>query len=182
MAADRPGSCPTRRHAQTGQDLGADAGNGQHQPALEKQQVTHVEPHSHPTAFTVLEATRAVQLSTPPLAFPTNPASHVHISGKQRAIVAPLLRSRLFLAAVALFISLAAILASLRLGVRTPSVLQYLRPSPLRNPFARPLTNSSMAPKQYRTPPQLPPRFTATKQSLIDDTKKLVCGRSCCSS
>ncbi|KAF1843575.1 thimet oligopeptidase [Cucurbitaria berberidis CBS 394.84] len=31
-----------------------------------------------------------------------------------------------------------------------------------------------MAPKQYKTPPQLPPRFTATKQSLIEDTKRLI--------
>jgi metallopeptidase MepB len=31
-----------------------------------------------------------------------------------------------------------------------------------------------MAPTQYKTPPQLPPKFTATKQSLIEDTKKLV--------
>lgn len=31
-----------------------------------------------------------------------------------------------------------------------------------------------MAPKQYKTPPQLPPKFTATKQSLIDDTKRLI--------
>jgi metallopeptidase MepB len=88
--------------------------------------------------------------------------------------------NKLLLAAVALFISLAAILASLRLGVRPPSLIQYLKPSPLRTPFSqafRPLTNSSMAPKQYKTPPQLPPKFTATTQSLIDDTKKLVCCR-----
>ncbi|KAH7379617.1 peptidase family M3-domain-containing protein [Pyrenochaeta sp. MPI-SDFR-AT-0127] len=31
-----------------------------------------------------------------------------------------------------------------------------------------------MAPKQYKTPPQLPPKFIATKQSLIDDTKRLI--------
>ncbi|KAF1838284.1 zincin [Decorospora gaudefroyi] len=31
-----------------------------------------------------------------------------------------------------------------------------------------------MAPKQYRTPPQLPPTFTATKQSLVDDAKRLI--------
>ncbi|KAF2124916.1 thimet oligopeptidase [Dothidotthia symphoricarpi CBS 119687] len=31
-----------------------------------------------------------------------------------------------------------------------------------------------MAPKQYRTPPQLPPKFTATTQSLLDDTKKII--------
>jgi metallopeptidase MepB len=31
-----------------------------------------------------------------------------------------------------------------------------------------------MAPEQYRSPPQLPPKFTATKDSLIKDTQKLI--------
>lgn len=31
-----------------------------------------------------------------------------------------------------------------------------------------------MAPSQYKTPPQLPPKFTATKESLIADTKRLI--------
>jgi metallopeptidase MepB len=31
-----------------------------------------------------------------------------------------------------------------------------------------------MAPSQYRAPPQLPPKFTATPQSLVDDTKRLI--------
>ncbi|RYN69009.1 Saccharolysin [Alternaria tenuissima] len=31
-----------------------------------------------------------------------------------------------------------------------------------------------MAPSQYKTPPQLPPKFTATKQSLVDDAKRLI--------
>jgi metallopeptidase MepB len=30
-----------------------------------------------------------------------------------------------------------------------------------------------MAPKQYKTPPQAPPLFTATKESLLEDAKKL---------
>ncbi|KAF2199206.1 zincin [Delitschia confertaspora ATCC 74209] len=34
--------------------------------------------------------------------------------------------------------------------------------------------NSSMAPQQYRKPSQAPPKFTATKESLIEDTKKLI--------
>jgi metallopeptidase MepB len=33
-----------------------------------------------------------------------------------------------------------------------------------------------MAPKQYRTPPQPPPLFTATKESLLEDAKKLCDG------
>lgn len=84
-----------------------------------------------------------------------------------------------FLAAVALFIGTTAILASIRLGGRVPSILQYIKPPPLRNPLYtqpfRPLTNSTMAPAQYKKPPQLPPKFTATKQSLVDDAKRLVC-------
>lgn len=87
--------------------------------------------------------------------------------------------SRLFLVAVALFISFSAILATLRFGVRAPSILHYLRPA--RNPFQsqsqRPLMNSSMAPAAYKKPPQLPPRFTATPDSLVADTKALVCPR-----
>lgn len=86
--------------------------------------------------------------------------------------------TKLLLAAVALFIGSTAILASIRLGGRVPSILQYVRPTPLRNPLYtqpfRPLTNSTMAPPQYQTPPQLPPKFTATKQSLVDDAKRLV--------
>ncbi|KAL5388130.1 hypothetical protein DPSP01_003120 [Paraphaeosphaeria sporulosa] len=34
--------------------------------------------------------------------------------------------------------------------------------------------NSSMAPAMYKKPPQLPPRFTATPDSLVSDTKKLI--------
>jgi metallopeptidase MepB len=86
--------------------------------------------------------------------------------------------TKLFLAAVALFIATSAILASIRLGGRVPSILQYVKPSPLRNPLYtqpfRPLTNSTMAPSQYKTPPQLPPKFTATKRSLVDDAKRLI--------
>lgn len=84
---------------------------------------------------------------------------------------------RVFLIAVALFISFSAILASLRFGARAPSILQHLRPSrpALHIPAQRPLTNSTMAPAQYKTPPQLPPKFTATPSSLIADTKRLVC-------
>ncbi|KAF2475700.1 zincin [Lindgomyces ingoldianus] len=34
--------------------------------------------------------------------------------------------------------------------------------------------NSSMAPEQYRKPPQLPPKFTATPSSLIEETQRLI--------
>lgn len=86
--------------------------------------------------------------------------------------------TKLFLASVALFISLTAILSSLRLAGRTPSILSHIKPGPFRNPLYtqpyRPLTNSTMAPAQYKKPPQLPPKFTATKESLLADTKRLI--------
>jgi hypothetical protein len=108
--------------------------------------------------------------------FPTS--VHADISSRSDTVASSRL-TRFFLAAVALFIATSAILASLRLSGRTPSILQYIKPNPLRNPLYtqpyRPLTNSTMAPSQYKTPPQLPPRFTATKQSLVNDAKRLVC-------
>lgn len=88
--------------------------------------------------------------------------------------------TQLLFAVAAVLITTSAILASLRLGLRMPSLVQYVRPRPLHAPLAsathsfRPLTNSTMAPAQYRTPPQLPPKFTATKESLISDTKRLI--------
>lgn len=89
-------------------------------------------------------------------------------------------RTQFLFAVAAVLIATSAILASLRLGLRMPSLVQYIRPRPLHTPAAlathpfRPLTNSTMAPTQYRKPPQLPPRFTATKETLISDTKRLV--------
>lgn len=84
--------------------------------------------------------------------------------------------SRLFLVAVALFIAFSAILATLRFGVRAPSILHYLAAArtPFQSQSQRPLTNSSMAPAVYRKPPQLPPRFTATPASLVADTQALI--------
>lgn len=86
--------------------------------------------------------------------------------------------TKLLFAAVAVLITTSAILASLRIGVRVPSLVQYIRPRPPPSPLAtqpyRPLTNSTMVSKLYKTPPQLPPKFTATKESLIRDTKRLI--------
>lgn len=84
---------------------------------------------------------------------------------------------KLFLIAVAIFISLSATLATVRFSGRAPSLLQYLKSSkfPLSTQAQRPLMNSSMAPSHYKKPPQLPPKFTATPSSLVEDTKKLVC-------
>jgi len=85
---------------------------------------------------------------------------------------------RCFLIALALFIAFSATLASLRFGIRAPSVLNYLKPSKLslqtQTQAQRPLMNSSMAPAVYRKPPQLPPKFTATPSSLVADTKALI--------
>lgn len=95
-------------------------------------------------------------------------------------------RSRLVIFSLVLCAVIALILASftsLRLGVQ----LKYLSSSlfttlPQRvqlplvlNPSkGRPIITSSMAPKQYQKPPQAPPVFTATPESLLADTRKLV--------
>jgi metallopeptidase MepB len=99
----------------------------------------------------------------------------------EATIVAPLRNTRLFLLAFTLFVAIAITLASLRFGVRAPSVLQSIKlPSAasLKAGFStssgKLFVNSSMAPERYRKPPQLPPRFTATKDSLIEDTKRLI--------
>ena len=84
-------------------------------------------------------------------------------------------RSKIFLISL-FFICISIILASARFGGRVTSLLAHLKPStPVSSVPVRPLANSSMAPQQYRKPPQAPPKFTATPSSLIEDTHKLVC-------
>lgn len=56
----------------------------------------------------------------------------------------------------------------LRLPARLSSVLGHLRPYP------RYLTTSSMAPAHLRSPPQAPPVFTATAQSIVADAERLI--------
>lgn len=74
--------------------------------------------------------------------------------------------------------SIAAILAYPRIGPRLNSILSQLSPS--RRPFSksptslRPLTNMTAAASKYRSPPQPPPEFVGTPDSLIADTKRLV--------
>jgi hypothetical protein len=88
----------------------------------------------------VLQTTRAADFALP------TPHRSSSCSANNLALSRPF--HKLLVAAVACFILLAAILASLRLGVRPPSLIQYLKPSPLRTPFSqafRPLTNSTMA-------------------------------------
>lgn len=95
--------------------------------------------------------------------------------------MATLRNTRLSLLALTLFVAIAITLASLRFGVKPPAILQSIKlssTSSLRAGFStstnRLLLNSTMAPERYRKPPQLPPRFTATKESLVEDTKKLI--------
>lgn len=75
-----------------------------------------------------------------------------------------------------LFFTLSAILASSRWQSRLSSVLGHLKSPASYSPLSssRPLTNVSMAPAAYRTPPQAPPTFTATPASLLEDTKRLI--------
>ncbi|PBP18423.1 peptidase family M3, partial [Diplocarpon rosae] len=66
-------------------------------------------------------------------------------------------------------------LAPSRVGLRLSSLFAQIRPlvyNPKLSSF-RPITNSTMAPAQYRSPPQAPPHFTATATSLIADAKAL---------
>jgi metallopeptidase MepB len=77
------------------------------------------------------------------------------------------------LLALVLFTCILFILASssTRIGPRLSSLFNHFRPTYTKG--FRPITNSTMAPKQYKTPPQAPPLFTATKESLLEDAKKL---------
>ncbi|CAG8075576.1 unnamed protein product [Penicillium olsonii] len=69
-----------------------------------------------------------------------------------------------------LLILLLAIIVAPLLRLRLTSVLGHLRtPAP-----ARFLTTSSMAPAHLRKPPQAPPVFTATPQSLVADAERLI--------
>jgi metallopeptidase MepB len=87
-------------------------------------------------------------------------------------------RRLLILASVSLFLAISYTLASARIVPRVSLLLKqfgYSRPVqvPLSS-HARPLTNVSMAPEKYKKPPQAPPLFTGTTESLLADTKKLV--------
>lgn len=69
------------------------------------------------------------------------------------------------------------ILAPFRAPSRLGSILNQIRPlkpaTSSISPF-RPVTTSSMAPGKFRKPPQAPPSFTATPDSVVEDTKKLL--------
>ena len=94
--------------------------------------------------------------------------------------LASLARSRLILGSIIFCAALSVILATSRFGLKRLVVgTGSIRPLyPTLSRPARPITTSTMAPSQYKKPPQVPPVFTATPQSLIDDTRRLVSANS----
>lgn len=94
--------------------------------------------------------------------------------------------SRLFVHVLVLLVGvlLVTVAPPLRLSAptsRLSSVLSHFRgshlqpsTSPALTNIRRLLTNSSMAPEHLRKPPQAPPIFTATAQSIVDDAKRLI--------
>jgi hypothetical protein len=74
-----------------------------------------------------------------------------------------------------LFVSVVLILASTRFGARVKTVFNHFNPPKFSGSLGtRPLVNVTMADPRYQKPPQAPPKFTATPESLIADTKRLV--------
>ena len=73
------------------------------------------------------------------------------------------------------FVGTSAILSSMsvRFGNR---LFTQVRPAIFKLPF-RPITTSTMAPKEFQKPPQAPPLFTASEKSLLEDAKA-ICGMS----
>lgn len=83
-------------------------------------------------------------------------------------------RAQFWLAGI-VFITFALILASFgRFGARLGRLSHQIIPvGYLSSSQTALISSSSMAPKQYRTPPQAPPLFTATASSLINDSKRI---------
>ena len=75
-----------------------------------------------------------------------------------------------------LFLALAFNLAFPRFSPRLSSIVSQVAPSlsRVRPSTSRPLSSISMAPARYQHPPQPPPCFTATANSLLEDTKRLI--------
>jgi hypothetical protein len=94
-------------------------------------------------------------------------------------------RSRLVIGSLLLCAVIALTLASftsLRFGVQLKYIVGSIfassriqLPLSLNPQKGRPITLSPMAPPQYKKPPQAPPVFTATPESLLEDTRRLVC-------
>ena len=73
-----------------------------------------------------------------------------------------------------LVLGIAVALASNRAFPRLVSLASHFRPRALYTAtFSRLLTSSSMAPDKYQTPPQAPPVFKATADSILADAKKI---------
>ncbi|KAI0484846.1 Metalloprotease [Xylariaceae sp. FL0804] len=89
----------------------------------------------------------------------------------------------LFTALLALLLALIFNVAAPRAVSRLTSHLSHIRfrPSPASSLPARArsatpsrsIVSASMAPDKYRSPPQAPPTFTGTKESIVDDAKAL---------
>ncbi|KAI9692965.1 MAG: hypothetical protein M1822_004960 [Bathelium mastoideum] len=82
----------------------------------------------------------------------------------------------LTLLAALLFLTLAFNLAFPRFAPRLSNLASQVRPSfsKAKPSTSRPLSNVTMAPARYQHPPQAPPCFNATPQSLLADTKRLI--------
>jgi metallopeptidase MepB len=84
----------------------------------------------------------------------------------------------LFLLSLLLCTAIAFVLASGRIGARARQLIQKVIPhTPPYIPYLgrpRPIVTSDMAPPQYKRPPQAPPVFNATPESLLEETKKLI--------
>ncbi|KAK3082303.1 hypothetical protein LTS18_007859 [Coniosporium uncinatum] len=84
--------------------------------------------------------------------------------------------SKLVLLSFLCFTSISLILASLRFGPRFTALLGHFTPTKYKATYItqRPLVNVTMAPEKYKNPPQKPPVFTGTPESLLEDTKRLL--------
>ena len=71
-----------------------------------------------------------------------------------------------------LFLLLVIVAPFLRLPARLSSVLGHIRIN--TSSYPRYLTTSTMAPAHLRRPPQAPPTFTATPQSVVADAERII--------
>lgn len=109
---------------------------------------------------------------------PSMPAKRERLTlSPQRALTSLRRPQRLFALALLCAAAVFAV-AFWRFGTRSRLSTSFRLPAlpPLKSPGSLPLSTSDMAPPQYKKPPQAPPTFTATPESTVDDTKRLVCG------
>ena len=100
------------------------------------------------------------------------------VSPGKLAVSRPL---KLFAVSFFLFIGIALVLAPpSRFASRVSSIFEQLVPygakTNLRPAISstRPLTTSTMAPQAFKNPPQAPPLFTGTPESVIADTRRII--------